>query len=481
MAKYDYDFVVIGGGAAGLTAASGAAQLGARTLLIEKESKLGGDCLHFGCVPSKTLIRSANVYQQMKNSGRYGLPIVQPAQVDFRLVSERIQKVVGTIQQHDSVERFNKLGAEVEFGSPRFIDEHLLSCNGRKLSAKKILLATGSRAAIPAVEGLKDTGFITNREIFYLEKLPKSLVVLGAGAIAMEMAQAFGRLGCKVSVIQRSSQILSKEDKDFADILMEHLQKEGVAIHLNCQVQRIDRQNGTKVVIVEQDGKEKRVEGEEILVALGRQANVENLGLDKIDITFSNKRIEVDKRLRTGHKHIFAAGDVSGGYQFTHVAGYEGGIVVSNAIFNLPRKADYTWVPWCTYTSPEFASIGMNEKRAEKAGIAYRVRYEDFSANDRALAEEEGVGRIKLLLGHKDKVLGVQILGLHGGELLAEWVAALNGKVKLSSLASAIHPYPTLSEINKKVVGSLFSERIFSDKVRKLLGLFFGYQGSSVK
>lgn len=480
MAKYDYDLVVIGGGAAGLTTASGAAQLGARTLLLEKDEALGGDCLHFGCVPSKTLIRTAAVYQQMKNSQRYGLPSVSPPPVDYAAVAARIQRVIDVIQKHDSVERFNRLGAEVHFGSPEFVDEHTLKFAERKVTAKKIVLATGSRAAVPPIEGLEEAGFITNREIFKLSKLPESMVIIGAGAIAIEMAQAFSRLGTEVSVIQRSEQILSKEDKDMADMVMQALQEEGVTFHLQCQIKKVEGAQEGKTVVVDQGGREKRVKGEEILIALGRQANVEDLGLDAIDLDFNNKGIAVDARLRTSRKHIFAAGDVNGGYQFTHAAGYEGGIVVSNAIFNLPRRTNYTWMPWCTYTSPELASIGMNEKRAKKEGIEYSVWKEDFSASDRALAEEEARGSLKLLLDKKGKPLGVQILGPHGGELLSEWVAVLNGKIKLSTLAGAVHPYPTLGEINKKVAGSIFAEKIFSEKTKKYLKLIFKYQGSSV-
>ncbi|MDJ0622950.1 MAG: FAD-dependent oxidoreductase [Desulfocapsaceae bacterium] len=480
MTKYDYDLVVIGGGAAGLTTASGAAQLGARTLLLEKDEALGGDCLHFGCVPSKSLIRTAAVYHQMKNSKRYGLPPVSPPPVDYTEVAKRIQRVIDVIQKHDSVERFNRLGAEVRFGSSEFVDEHTLRFAEREITARKILLATGSRAAVPAIDGLEEAGYITNREIFKLTKLPESMVIVGAGAIAIEMAQAFSRLGTEVSVIQRSEQILSKEDKDMADMVMQALQEEGVTFHLQCQIKKVNGTPEGKTVVVQQGDREKSIKGEKILIALGRQANVEHLGLDGIDIDYNNKGIQVDNRLRTSRQHIFAAGDVNGGYQFTHAAGYEGGIVVSNAIFNLPRRANYTWMPWCTYTSPELASIGMNEKRAKKEGIEYSVWKEDFSASDRALAEEEARGSLKLLLDKKGKPLGVQILGPHGGELLSEWVAVLNGKVKLSTLAGAVHPYPTLGEINKKVTGSIFAEKIFSEKTRNLLQLIFRYQGSSV-
>lgn len=481
MTRYDYDLVVIGGGAAGLTIASGAAQLGVRTLLIEKEDALGGDCLHYGCVPSKTLIRTAAVYHQLKNSESYGLPPLSVPSVDYAAVVKRIQRVINVIQQHDSVERFNRLGAEVHFASPEFIDEHTLSWPGKKVTSRKIVIATGSTAAVPDIEGLAEAGYITNREVFNLSRLPKSLVIVGAGAIGIEMAQAFSRLGTDVSVIQRSDQILSKEDKDMADLVMHSLQEEGVTFHLQCQIVRVNTSAEGKTLTIVQGDREKSVTAEEVLVALGRQANVEDLGLETLGVEFDHKGIAVDCRLRTARKHIFAAGDVNGHYQFTHAAGYEGGIVVSNAVFNLPRRVNYTWMPWCTFTSPELASIGMNEKRARKAGIEYSVRTEDFSSNDRALAEEEAHGKLKLLLDNKNKPLGVQILGPHGGELLSEWVAVLNGKVKLSTLAGAVHPYPTVGEMNKKITGAFFAEKIFSEKTRKLLQLIFRYQGSSVE
>ncbi len=478
MASYDYDLGVLGGGAAGLTITAGAAQLGAKTLLVEKEEALGGDCLHFGCVPSKTLIRSARLYHELKNADRFGLPATDMQPVDFQKVAERIRTVINTIQKHDSVERFCGLGAQVEFGQAEFIDEHAIRLNGKTYSAKTWAIATGSSPATPPFEGIDQVSYLTNKEIFSLDKLPASMIVLGGGPIAMEMAQAFSRLGSRVSVIQRSGQILSKEDKDMADIVMTAMHDEGVTFHLNTSVTTISEKNSIKqVTFKDKTGETLTIEGEALLVAMGRSPNVSSLGLDKIGVNFSGKGIEVDNRLRTNHKHIFAAGDITGRYQFTHAAGYEGGIVISNAIFHLPRKADYTYLPWCTYTGPELASIGLNEKGAAGKGIKYSVWTEEFKNNDRSLAEGEEVGKIKMLLDEKEKPIGVQILGPHAGDLLNEWVAILNGKVKLSTLAGAIHPYPTLGEINKRVAGSYLSGKIFSDTVKKGLKFFFNFKG----
>jgi len=386
--------------------------------------------------------------------------------------------VISVIQKHDSVERFCKLGAKVEFGNPEFIDEHAISLAGKSISARTWVIATGSSSAAPPVEGLATTPYLTNRDIFYLDKLPGSMIVLGAGPIAIEMAQAFSRLGSTVTVIQRSGQILSKEDKDLADIVQQELAKEGVIFEMNASVVRVgDLGREREVVIKNAAGKTRTLRAEAILVALGRSPNVAGLGLDKIDIPYDRKGIKVNNYLKTSHKHIYAAGDVIGGYQFTHVAGYEGGVVLSNAIFHLPKKTNYTHVPWATYTHPELASIGMNEKSAQKADIEYTVFSEEFGDNDRALAEGESVGRIKLLLDKKEKPLGIQILGPGAGDLLSEWVAIMNGGVGLSKIASAIHPYPTLGEINKKVVGAVFTPKIFSSTVKKGLKFFFSFKG----
>ncbi len=477
MSKFDYDIAVIGGGAAGLTTASGAAQLGAKTLLIEKEPSLGGDCLHFGCIPSKTLIHSAKLYHNMQQGERFGLPVISPPAVDFSKVAERIQSVIDVIQVHDSVERFNKLGVEVQFGSPQFNDEHSVTLGSKKISAKSWVIATGSSPAPPRVPCLNNIAYITNKEIFTLSTLPKSMLVLGAGPIAIEMAQAFKRLGSDVTVIQRSAQILSKEDKDMADGVMQKLEEEGIRFFLNATVTNASEQGSMKELHIQCGETETILTADTVLLAQGRSPNVENLGLSAIDLEYTNRGIVVDQRMRTSHKHIYAPGDINGAFQFTHAAGYEGGIVVSNAIFHLPRKINTKWMPWCTYTEPELASIGMNEKAATTAGLSYTVLTEQFGENDRALTEGKETGQLKLLLDAKEKPLGVQILGPRAGDLIGEWVAILNGGMKLSSLAGTIHPYPTLAEINKRVAGSYISPKIFSPKIKKTLRLLFSLQG----
>lgn len=478
MADYQFDVGVIGGGAAGLTVTAGAAQLGAKTLLLEKEGELGGDCLHFGCVPSKTLIKTARVYHHMKHADAFGLPTMELPPVDFKRVAERIQSVISIIQKHDSEERFCKLGAKVVFGSPSFVDDHSVRLNNTIYTAKNWVIATGSSPAHPPIDGLGETPFITNREIFSLDHLPQSMIVLGGGPIGIEMAQAFNRLGARVTVVEHGDQILNKEDKDMADAVKAVLQSEGVQFQLNAKATRVEQSGDQRVVTIEKvDGETASLKSEALLVALGRKPNVDGLGLEDINVVFNRRGINVDARMRTNLKHIYAAGDVSGGYQFTHAAGYEGGIVVSNAVFHLPRKTDYTFLPWCTYTDPELGNIGMNEKAAAAAGIQYSVVTEAFQDNDRSLAEGDPIGKIKLILNEKEKPIGVQILGPHAGDLIGEWVAVLNGKVKLSTLASAVHPYPTIGEINKRVAGTYFSPKIFSDRIRKGLKFFFHLKG----
>ncbi len=443
MAHFDYDIGVIGGGAAGLTVSSGAAQLGAKTLLVEREPSLGGDCLHFGCVPSKTLIKSAHVYHTMRRAADFGLPAIDLPPVDFAKIATRIKSVIDVIQVHDSVERFAKLGVQVEFGVPRFNEEHSVQLNGRTVSAKHWVVATGSSSATPPFPGLENCNYITNKEIFTLPALPESLIVLGAGPIAIEMAQSFARLGSKVTVIQRSEQILSREDRDMADIAMLSLKEDGVRFYLGAEVKQVnDLGDKRQVIITDKGGKEIIIEGKTLLVALGRKANTHGLGLTDIGVKMTARGIKVDPRLRTSHSHIYAPGDVNGAYQFTHAAGYEGGIVVSNAIFHLPRKANYRWMPWATYSDPELASIGLNEKAAKTKGIDYQVWTEHFGENDRALAEGCDRGKIKMLLDSSEKPLGVQVIGPRAGDLLGEWVAILNGKVKLSTMAGAIPIQP---------------------------------------
>ncbi len=480
MAAYEYDLGILGGGAAGLTAAAGAAQFGAKTILVEKAKKLGGDCLHFGCVPSKTLIRSAGVWSLARRAKQFGLPEVALPPVDLAAVMARVRSVIDTIQEHDSPERFCKLGAAVRFGVPRFTDDHTVSVDGDRFTARAWIVATGSSPSLPPVEGLSDVPYWTNETVFSQRELPGHLVILGGGPIGVEMAQAFRRLGSMVTVVEYGEQLLGPEDPDIAAILRNRLEAEGVTVLTGTKAMKAASVGSSILLRVgpsKGEGEPRTIEGNVLLVAAGRKPNVEGLELPAAGVEFSPRGVPADSRMRTSVSHIYACGDVNGVFPFTHVAGYEAGIALSNAVLRLPRKADYAKVPWCTYTDPEVASIGLNEKRANAAGVEYRVLTSHFREVDRALAEGEAEGKIKVLVSPSGALLGCQIVGHHAGELIHEWIAAVNGGVKLSTLAGAVHAYPTLAEISKKAAGSYYSEKLFSDRTKKILRFLFDLKG----
>jgi len=480
MAAYDYDLGILGGGAAGLTAAAGSAQFGAKTILVEKAKVLGGDCLHFGCVPSKTLIRTAGVWSLARRAKEFGLPGIGLPPVSLAAVMDRVRSVIDKIQEHDSPERFCKLGAEVRFGSPRFVDDHTVDLDGARLTARAWIVATGSSPSLPPVEGIADVPYWTNETVFSQTKLPDHLLILGGGPIGVAMAQAFRRLGSQVTVVEYADQILGPEDPDIAAILRNRLEAEGVKVLTGTKAIKAASMNSSvhlRVGPAKGEGDPWTIDGDVLLVAAGRKPNVEGLELPAAGVAFSSRGIPADRRMRTNVSHIYACGDVNGVFPFTHVAGYEAGIALSNAVLRLPRKADYTKVPWCTYTDPEVASIGLNEKRAKAAGVEYRVLTSHFREIDRALAEGETEGKIKVLISPSGALLGCQIAGHHAGELIHEWVAAINGGVKLSTLAGSIHAYPTLAEISKKAAGSYYSEKLFSDRTRKILRFLFDLKG----
>ncbi|MGD0275975.1 MAG: FAD-dependent oxidoreductase [Syntrophales bacterium] len=481
MPKYEYDLGIIGGGAAGLTATAGSAQLGAKTILIERSCRLGGDCLHYGCIPSKTLIRSAKVWALARRSTEFGLPPLQMPPVDLGAVMDRVKQVIDVIQRHDSPERFCGLGAEVRFGAPVFSDDHVVHLEGKRISAKSWILATGSRPMKPPVEGIEDVPYWTNQTFFSQRTLPSRLVVLGGGPIGLEIAQAMNRLGVnKVIIIEFIDQILCPEDPDIAGILRLRLESEGVDIRTGTKAVKVESDGLTiKVTIApaKGEGRESLIETDALFVSTGRKPNMEALGLDAAGIQYTGEGIQTDKRMRTNIHHIYACGDVNGQYPFTHVAGYEAGIALGNAVLHLPRKVDYSRVGWCTYTDPEVASIGFNEKRAIKAGLKYQLIEEIFHDNDRAQAEGESIGKIKLLVGPGNELLGCQIIGANAGDLIHEWIIALNGGVKLSKIADAVHVYPTLSEISKRAAGQYYARTLFSDRTRNVLRLLFQLKG----
>ena len=480
MARFEYDLGIIGGGAAGLTAAAGGAQFGAKTILIEKSAKLGGDCLHYGCIPSKTLIRTAAVWHLAGRSNEFGLPSLTLPPVDLGAVMDRVQAVIEKIQHHDSPERFCVLGTEIRFGRPVFVDDHVVEVEGKRISARNWIIATGSSPILPPIEGLTAVPYWTNEIVFSQRILPGRLIVLGGGPIGLEIAQAFARLGSKVTIVEFMDQILGPEDADIAKMLKARFEAEGVTILTETKALKAELKGAAillTVAPVAQGGPPKVIEGDALFLSTGRKPNIGDLALEKAGVAFTPHGIPTNSRLKTNISHIYACGDVNGQFPFTHVAGYEAGIALTNAVLHLPRTVDYGKIGWCTYTDPEVASIGFNEKRARKEGLDYRIIEEKFEENDRAQAEGETVGKIKILLDKNDKLLGCQMMGAHAGELIHEWIIALSGGVKLSAMAGAVHVYPTLSEISKRAAGRVFADKLFGDRTKSILRLLFNLKG----
>ena len=475
--SYTHDVVIVGGGAGGLSAASGCVQLGLKTALIEKEL-MGGDCLYYGCVPSKTLIKSARVYRQASEFKKYGLPEVTLPKPDLGQVMDRVQSVITAIEPHDSPERYRDMGVEVLFGDPEFISPHEIKVDEKTtVSSKKIILATGSSPMVLPIPGLEEAGYITNMNIFTLRELPDHLITIGAGPIGVEMSQSFLRLGSKVTILDFADHVLPREDADVAEIIQKKLIDEGAEVVMGAAVKSVEANGASKTVTYTQNGKEGTVTGDTILLAAGRRGNTDTLGLDRVGIKTENSFILTDSHLKTSQKHVLAIGDCNGKYLFTHVAGTEGSLAVRNVALKLPVTMDYEAVPWCTYCDPEVASIGLNETRARERGIEYRVVESGFNDVDRALAEAATEGKVKILIDKKERIIGTQIVGAHAGELIISSIHAIRKKFKLMDLLSPIYPYPVLGEIQKKAAGAFLGKKLFNPKVRKILRTIFGYRG----
>jgi pyruvate/2-oxoglutarate dehydrogenase complex dihydrolipoamide dehydrogenase (E3) component len=459
------DLVVIGGGAGGLVVASVAGQLGLKVTLIEKAATLGGDCLHHGCVPSKTLIHSARIAALMRRGGDFGLPAVAPA-VDLGKVADHVQTVINHIQQHDDPERFRGYGCEVLLGTPaEFASPNEVRVGAQTISARRFVIATGSHPAIPPIPGLAEAGFLTNLDVFALRVLPRKLLVLGGGPIGLELAQAFARLGSRVTLVERLPHLLPREDPEIADALGSCLAAEGIDIRVSTNVERVSRAGDWR--IIECSGGLK-LEADAILVALGRRPNTDGLGLKSAGVAFDANGVRVDRRLRTSQKHIYAAGDVCGPYPFTHMAEYQAGIVISNAVFRFPKKTDYRVVPWVTFTDPELARVGLTESQARAQGIEPTVLRFAFKDIDRAVTEAESSGFIKLI-AHKGKILGASLLGPHAGELIHEIVLAMKTGASLGDISATIHAYPTLAQVHRRAVNTAFAPKLFSPSARRLV------------
>ena len=469
----DYDLVVIGGGSAGLVAASAGAQINAKVALVEKD-RLGGDCLHYGCVPSKSIIHAAQMAYDVKTAARFGIYTNEPT-IKFEEALGHVHAVIDTIQAHDSTERFEQLGVEVIYGEGQFVDEKTFTVNGRQLKSRAFLVATGSHPAVPPVAGLKAAGFLTNEQIFSLKSRPETLAVIGAGPIGCELSQSFSRLGAEVTLISSREVIMPKEDPEAARVVQQQLVAEGVRILSNARAEKVEIIGDKKQITA---GDEKIVV-DEILVATGRSPNVGSLNLEAAGVDYDEKGIKVDEKLRTTNKRIYAAGDVIGGYQFTHVAGYEAGVAMQNALVLPTKKADYRVIPWATFTQPELARVGLTEKQArDRYGDDIYVLKQGFEGVDRALAEAAGQGFAKFITKGNGEILGAHIVGLHAGELIHEAVLAMSQHLKVSAL-QCIHVYPTLSEISSKAALQLTKQKYAKNTLlQNALTKFFNWRRS---
>lgn len=467
------DICIIGAGSAGLSIAAGAAQMGARTVLIEGH-RMGGDCLHTGCVPSKALLAAAKAANAGRTIGRFGLLGHEPG-VDFAAVSGYVQSVIGAIAPHDSVERFTGLGCRVIEARGSFSDPSTVIAGDAVVRARRFVVATGSRSLTPPIPGLEKVPYFTNESIFDNKLLPSHLVVIGGGPIGCEMAQAHRRLGAKVTILELA-RLLPKDDPDAVDVVREAFRAEGIEAVEAANIERVEK-NGDAIVLTLKLGEgERRIEGSHLLVATGRQANVHDLGLDKAEVKLTPDGVQVDARLRTTNKRVFAAGDVIGGPRFTHAASYHAGIVLRNALFRLPAKNAPRALPWVTYTDPELAHVGLAEADARKDhGDAIRILRADFASNDRAQAEGYRDGFLKAVVAKRGRILGATMVGPQAGELILPWVLALNKGLKIGDMASVIAPYPTLSEISKRAAGNYFTPMLFSNRTKwlvRFLGAF---------
>jgi len=461
------DICVIGAGSGGLSVAAGAVQMGAKVVLIEK-GKMGGDCLNTGCVPSKALLAAGHAAENARRASRFGVS-TGPVEVDFGRAIDHVHSVIAGIAPHDSVERFEELGCTVIQAEARFTGPGEVVAGDTTIKAKRFVIATGSRAAVPPIPGLETVCYFTNETIFENRVRPEHLIIVGGGPIGLEMAQAHHQLGAKVTVIEMGK-ILPKDDPDLVAVVRDRIKADGISLYEGAKTKEILDVNDQIRVVIEHQGIEITLEGTHLLLATGRKPNVENLGLKDAGIEYTDRGISVDARLRTSNKKVFAIGDITGGLQFTHMAGYDAGIVIRNALFRLPAKVDHSAVPWVTYTNPELAQVGLTEKAArEQYGDDIRVLTWDYAENDRARAEAETEGFIKVITKPNGRILGAAIVGRQAGELIGVWSLAISKKMKIGAIAGMIAPYPTLGELSKRVAGAWYTPSLFVEKTRKLV------------
>ena len=461
-----YDLAIIGAGSAGLSVAAAAAQFGEKVVLFEN-AEMGGDCLNVGCVPSKALIAAAKYAQAQRNSAQYGIAAVEP-KVDYAKVMDYVQSVIAQIAPNDSVKRFEGLGVKVVQATAKFISPQMIEANGEKFEARRFVIATGSRAGVPPLPGLNDVPYLTNETLFKNRTLPSHLIVIGGGPIGLEMAQAHARLGAKVTVLE-AFKALAKDDAELAEVVIATLRAEGIDLRENVEITRISKSKSGITVTLKSG---EAIISSHILVAAGRQPNIENLNLEVAGIAFDKLGIKVDKGLRTTNRKAYAAGDVAGGLQFTHVAGYHAGLIIRNALFRLPVTNRSDIIPWVTYTDPELAHVGLSEAAAGKVhGEKIKVLRWHFAENDRAQTEGKITGLIKVIVGKGGIIIGAGIVGAQAGELIAPFVLAVTQKIKISVFANLVLPYPTLSEIGKRAAITNYAGLAQKPATRRLLGL----------
>lgn len=475
-----YHLVVIGGGPAGLVAAAGAAGLGAKVALIEKH-RLGGDCLIHGCVPSKALLKSARVAATVRDASEFGVEVPNGTRVDFGAVMERMRRLRTSLAPHDSAERFRGLGVDVFFGAGRFTSPDTIEVGSQSLRFRRALIATGARPAIREIPGLNESGFVTNETVFSLTSLPRRLVVLGAGPIGCELAQAFARFGSQVTLIASRANILPKEDADAARVVEESLRRDGVEILAQAHIVEVTRRGDEKLLRIERNGARSGLEDratDEVLVAVGRTPNVDALGLDIAGVSFDLRAgVRVDDHFRTTNRRVFAAGDVCSRYQFTHAADAMARIVLQNALFPGRGKRSSLVIPRCTYTDPEVAVVGLTEAEARERGVAVDVLVEAMSNNDRAVLDGETSGFAKVLVNRgTDQIVGATIVAANAGDMLSEITLAMTAKVGLNAIGRTIHPYPTQAEVIKRLADQ-FSRRRVTPFVQRIFKRWFDWTG----
>lgn len=471
------DLVVIGGGAGGLVVASVAAQLGLDVVLINKEEAMGGDCLHYGCVPSKALLKSASVAHTMAHADRWGLPAIK-AEVDMQAINQAVKNAVAIIQPHDSRERFESLGCEVIAGEASFVSPSEISVAGKDVTgntiraktirAKRVVVATGSYAWIPPVAGLDQVDYLTNEDMFSLAERPGRMTILGGGPVGVEMAQAYARLGVEVTIIELAPRLLPRGDEELSDTLAQTLQAEGIRLELGAEVERVSQLDDVKKIDLKGG---KSIDTDALLVAVGRRPCVESLNLASANIDFDARGIQVDRKMRTSNKRVYACGDVTGEMPLTHVAELQAGIIIANMMFKLPKKISYDVVPAVVYTDPEVAQVGLSVEqcKAHKHGEVHRFEVAEL---DRAVTDNARSGVAKILTV-KGKVVGAHIIAPHAGELIHELALAVQQRMHISKITSLVHAYPSYSQLNKRVAGQYYKDRLFSGLSKRIVRLLW--------